>query len=229
AQRGRHARPPHQLHARGRARLPGPRDLRPQPPAGGVERRGGRARAGPAGASDGQGNQHRIRRASFVQSVNLGIKSVYQQVTIPKTRFTLSSRQGPIGIRVVNNSDQRLTLVIRVSSPKVDVPSGNQPLSPQFVVEPRSGKIQELQVSTRTPGTFPIQVEAFTPDGAFAVASTEMILTSTAFSRFGLILTGGAAGFLLLWWSRRLGRRGGRPSRRRRRGDPGGGGGGGGG
>jgi murein biosynthesis integral membrane protein MurJ len=178
-----------------------------------------------AGSSDWQGNQHRIRRASFVQSVNLGIKSVYQQVTIPKTRFTLSSRQGPIGIRVVNNSDQRLTLVIRVSSPKVDVPSGNQPLSPQFVVEPRSGKIQELQVSTRTPGTFPIQVEAFTPDGAFAVASTEMILTSTAFSRFGLILTGGAAGFLLLWWSRRLGRRGGRPSRRRRRDHPDGGGG----
>ena len=173
-----------------------------------------------AGSSDWQGNQHRIRRASFVQSVNLGIKSVYQQVTIPKTRFTLSSRQGPIGIRVVNNSDQRLTLVIRVSSPKVDVPSGNQPLSPQFVVEPRSGKIQELQVSTRTPGTFPIQVEALTPDGAFTVASTEMILTSTAFSRFGLILTGGAAGFLLLWWSRRLGRRGGRPSRRRRRDHP---------
>jgi murein biosynthesis integral membrane protein MurJ len=173
-----------------------------------------------AGSSDWQGNQHRIRRASFVQSVNLGIRSVYQRVTIPKTRFTLSSRQGPIGIRVVNNSDQRLTLVIRVSSPKVDLPSGNQPLSPQFVVEPRSGKIQELQVSTRTPGTFPIQVEALTPDGAFPVASTEMILTSTAFSRFGLILTGGAAGFLLLWWSRRLGRHGGRPSRRRRRDDP---------
>ena len=173
-----------------------------------------------AGSSDWQGNQHRIRRASFVQSVNLGIGSVYQKVTIPKTRFTLSSRQGPIGIRVVNNSDQRLTLVIRVSSPKVDLPSGNQPLSPQFVVEPRSGKIQELQVSTRTPGTFPIQVEALTPDGAFTVASTEMILTSTAFSRFGLVLTGGAAGFLLLWWSRRLGRRGGRPPRRRRRDDP---------
>jgi putative peptidoglycan lipid II flippase len=173
-----------------------------------------------AESSDWQGNQHRIRRASFVQSVNLGIRSVYQKVTIPKTRYTLSSRQGPIGIRVVNNSDQRLTLVIRVSSPKVDLPGGDQPLSPQFVVEPRSGKIQELQVSTRTPGTFPIQVEALTPDGAFTVASTEMILTSTAFSRFGLILTGGAAGFLLLWWSRRLGRRGGRPSRRRRRDDP---------
>jgi murein biosynthesis integral membrane protein MurJ len=169
-----------------------------------------------AESSDWRGSDHRIRRAAFVQSVNNGIRSVYQRVELTKAHFTLSARQGPIGIRVLNRSDQPMTMALRLSSPKLVLPPGDQGLSAPFTVAPRSGKIQDMEVVTRTPGTFPVEVEVLTPDGAFTIARTEIVLTSTAFSRFGLLLTGGAAGFLLLWWSRRLGRRGGRPGRRRR-------------
>lgn len=168
-----------------------------------------------AESSDWQGDLHRVRRAAFVQSVNNGIRSVYRQVSVAKAHFTLSG-QGPIGVSVRNGSDQPLTMAIRISSPKLVLPPGNQAVSAPFTVAPHSGKIADLEVTTRTPGTFPVEVEVLTPDGAFTIARSEIVLTSTAFSRFGLFLTGGAAGFLLLWWSRRLGRRGGGPGRRRR-------------
>jgi putative peptidoglycan lipid II flippase len=168
-----------------------------------------------AESSDWRGNSHQGRRRSFAQSVELGIEAFYRQVSVEKTRFTLTARQGPIPIRVTNTSDQRLTLVIRVSSPKVDLPVTAQ----SFTVEPKRATTQTVQVSTRTTGTFPILVEVLTPDGAFTVASAEMVLVSTAFSRVALALTGGTAGFLLLWWGRRLSRRrprGGRRVKRRR-------------
>jgi murein biosynthesis integral membrane protein MurJ len=166
-----------------------------------------------AESSDWRGNARQGRRRSFAKSVENGIQAFYRQVTVEKTRFTLTARQGPIPIRVTNASDQRLTLAIRVSSPKVDVPVAAQ----SFTVEPKRGITQTVQVSTKTTGTFPIRVDVLTPDGTFTVASAEMVLVSTAFSRVALALTGGTAGFLLLWWSRRLGRRH-RPGGRRVRG-----------
>jgi murein biosynthesis integral membrane protein MurJ len=166
-----------------------------------------------AESSDWRGSARQGRRRSFAKSVENGIQAFYRQVNVEKTRFTLTARQGPIPIRVTNASDQRLTLAIRVSSPKVDVPVAAQ----SFTVEPKRGITQTVQVSTRTTGTFPIRVDVLTPDGTFTVASAEMVLVSTAFSRVALALTGGTAGFLLLWWSRRLGRRH-RPGGRRVRG-----------
>ena len=169
-----------------------------------------------AESSDWQGNLHVGRRTAFVQSVNNGIRSVYRQVNVSKGHFTLPATQGQIPIHVSNGSDQPLTMVVRISSPKLVQPPGSQSLSPPFTVAPHAGKQQDVVVSTRTPGTFPVEVEVLTPDGAFTISQTEIVLTSTAFSRFGLFLTGGAAGFLLLWWSRRLRRPGRRPGRRRR-------------
>ena len=163
-----------------------------------------------AESSDWRGTGRQGRRRSFAKAVELGIAAFYRQVGVEKTRFTLTARQGPIPIRVTNASDQRLTLVIRVSSPKVDLPVAAQ----SFTVEPKRASIQTVQVSTRTTGTFPIRVDVLTPDGAFPVATAEMVLVSTAFSRVALALTGGTAGFLLLWWSRRLGK-GRRPRGRR--------------
>jgi hypothetical protein len=73
------------------------------------------------------------------------------------------------------------------------------------VLEPRRRTTRLLQVGTRATGTFPIRVDVLTPDGAVRIAGGEIRLTSTAFNRVALALTGGAAGLLLLWW--RFGRR----------------------
>ena len=143
----------------------------------------------------------RARGRSFVRAVQRGIAAVYRRVDVESTRVTLTARSGTIPITVRNDSAQRITVVLRLSSPKVDLPVAGEP----FVLEPQRRSTQLLEVGTRATGTFPIRVDVLTPDGAEPIANGEVVLTSTAFNRVALVLSGGAAGFLLLWW--RLGRR----------------------
>ena len=154
-----------------------------------------------AESSDWRPPASRARGRSFVRAVDQGIRSVYRRVGVQPTPVTLTARRGTIPITVANDSDQRLTVVLRLSSPKVDLPAASEP----FVLEPRRRTTQLLRVGTRATGTFPIRVEVLTPDGKQPIAGGEIRLISTAFNRVALALTGGAAGFLLLWW--RLGKR----------------------
>ena len=151
-----------------------------------------------AESSDWRPAAARGRGRSFIRAVDQGIRGVYRRVGVQATPVTLTARRGTIPVTVANDSDQRLTVVLRLTSPKVDLPAVSEP----FVLEPRRRTTQLLPVSTRATGTFPIRVEVLTPDGKQPVAGGEIRLISTAFNRVALALTGGAAGFLLLWWWR---------------------------
>jgi hypothetical protein len=168
--------------------------------------------AGPAGdsfdrdllvaeSSDWRPAAARVRGRGFVGAVRLSIRSVYRRIEVGTTPVTLTARRGKIPITVVNNSRERVTIVLRLASPKVDLPAASEP----FVLEPRRRTTQLLEVGTRATGTFPIQVDVLTPDRDQEIATGEVRLTSTAFNRVALALTGGAAGVLLHWWG--LGRR----------------------
>jgi hypothetical protein len=161
-----------------------------------------------AESSDWRSASARARGRTFVRAVSQGIRAVYRQVGVQKTRVTLTSRRGAIPITVTNSGDQRLTVVLRLSSPRVDLP----PLSESFTLNPREHVTRRVEVGTRTTGTFPIRVEVLTPDGnARIVQNGQVTLVSTAFNRVALVLAGGAIGFLLLWWGRKTGWRRGRP------------------
>jgi hypothetical protein len=152
-----------------------------------------------AESSDWRPATARARGRGFVRAVQRGIAGIYRRVGVEATRVTLTARNGKIPITVHNDSAQRLTVVLRLSSPKVDLPpDASQPI----VLEPHRRSTQLLQVSTRATGTFPIRVDVLTADGAEPVANGEIVLVSTAFNRVALVLSGGAAGFLLLWWRR---------------------------
>jgi uncharacterized protein DUF6049 len=154
-----------------------------------------------AESSDWRPAGARARGRGFVRAVDAGIKSVYRRIDVGTTPVTLTARRGIIPITVTNESDERITVVLRLTSPKVDLPAASEP----FVLEPRRRTTQLLQVGTRATGTFPIRVDVLTPDGRETIAGGEIRLISTAFNRVALALTGGAAGILLLWW--RLGRK----------------------
>ena len=154
-----------------------------------------------AESSDWRPARARPRGRGFVRAVTQGIDSVYRRIEVGTTPVTLTARRGKIPITVANNSGERVTVVLRLTSPKVDLPAASE----QFVLEPRRRTTQLLQVGTRATGTFPIQVEVLTPDRREAIAEDEIRLSSTAVNRVALALTGGAAGMLLLWW--RFGRR----------------------
>jgi Family of unknown function (DUF6049) len=152
-----------------------------------------------AESSDWRPPTARTRGRSFVRAVQRGIAGVYRRVHVESTRVTLTARSGNIPITVRNDSAQPITVVLRLSSPKVDLPPES---SDPFVLEPRRRSTQVLSVGTRTTGTFPIRVDVLTSDGAERIADGEVVLVSTAFNRVALVLSGGAAGFLLLWWRR---------------------------
>jgi hypothetical protein len=154
-----------------------------------------------AESSDWRPANIRGRGRGFVRAVTQGIHSVYRRIEVGTTPVTLTARRGKIPITVANTSEERVTVVLRLTSPKVDLPAASDP----FVLEPGRRTTQLLQVGTRATGTFPIQVEVLTPDRREAIAAGEIRLSSTAFNRVALALTGGAAGVLLLWW--RFGRR----------------------
>ena len=158
-----------------------------------------------AESSDWRPASARERGRAFVRAVNAGISRIYKRVRVEPTRAVLTARQGTIPVTVTNAGNQRLTVVLRLTSPRVDLPATNQP----FVLEPRRRTTQLLQVGTRTTGSFPIRVAVLTPDGKRRIAQADVTVVSTAFNRVALALAGGAAGFLLLWWRRGRRRRGG--------------------
>jgi hypothetical protein len=162
-----------------------------------------------AQSSDWRAPGGRVKGSSFVRAVGQGMRAVQRQVGVQRTRVTLTSRRGAIPITVTNASSQRLTVVLRLSSPRVDLPDLSEP----FTVNPKEQVTRRVEVGTRTTGTFPIRVDVYTPDGKVNIARDQVTLVSTAFNRVALVLAGGAGGFLLLWWGRKTGWR-------RRRTDP---------
>jgi Family of unknown function (DUF6049) len=157
-----------------------------------------------AQSSDWRPPALRSRGRTFVRAVAEGIRGIYQRVGVQQTRVTLTSRRGAVPITVTNTGDQRLTVMLRLSSPRVDLP----PVGDSFTLNPHEQVTRRLEVGTRTTGTFPIRVEVLTPDGRVAIVQDgQVTLVSTAFNRVALILAGGAVGFLLLWWGRKRGRR----------------------
>ncbi len=155
-----------------------------------------------AESSDWRPPARRPRGLSFVHTVNAGIDRLYHEVTVEPQTFLLTARNGTVPIRITNHSDRRLTVVLRLESPKVDLPAG---AGAPFTLQPNSGKLSEVRVETRTTGAFPVVVRVLTGDGADQLATGQVVIRSTAVNRIALGLTGGAAGFLLLWWG--LGRR----------------------
>jgi len=154
-----------------------------------------------AESRDWRPDEIRGRGRGYVRAVTLGIRSVYRRIHVGTTPVTLTARRGTIPVTVANDSDERVTVVLRLTSPKVDLPRASDP----FELEPRRRTTQLLPVGTRATGTFPIRVDVLTPDRRERIAAGEIRLISTAFNRVALAMTGGAVGVLLLWW--RFGRR----------------------
>ena len=151
-----------------------------------------------AQSSDWRPPAARARGRGFVRAVTTAIRGVYRRVEVGTTPVTLTARRGTIPVTVNNASEERVTVVLRLTSPKVDLPAASDP----FVLEPGRRTTQLLPVGTRTTGSFPIRVDVLTPDGREVIAAGEIRLVSTAFNRVALGLTGGAVGALLLWWWR---------------------------
>jgi len=110
--------------------------------------------------------------------------------------FTLTGKSGDIEMRIGNTSDEPLNVKLRMSSPKLTFPRGDQIVS----LRPRDETTVVVPVRARANGTSLVTVEILTPvDQPLA---EPVMVTSRVQSLTGLgqVLTGGLVLVLLTWW-----------------------------
>jgi hypothetical protein len=112
---------------------------------------------------------------------------------------TLTSRGGLIPLTIRNEADYPMRVRIALQSPKLEFLDG---ASRSVLLEP-PGEHFDFAVRAQTTGKFPVGIQIQTPDGR-PIATSRIVVRSTAYNRVALILTIGAALFLAVWWGRRF-------------------------
>lgn len=117
-------------------------------------------------------------------------------VTTPNS-ITLSGRQGAIRIQLRNDSDQPLTVRVRMASAKLQL------TQPVRLVTLAAGSTTEVEVAagTRTNGRFPISVRVTTPAGDTEVVPYITITASVnAIAGLGQLVGISLLLMILAWW-----------------------------
>jgi len=137
---------------------------------------------------------------SFVGSAREQIGSVFGAVRPDTTQpitLTSSSATG-IPIRLTNGNQEPLRVSVRLVSPHL---SGTPQSS--MVLRADSTQTVNFDVELNTTGRFPVDVEVTSPSGR-VISKDTLIVRSTAYNRFALLITIGAALLALLVWARRF-------------------------
>jgi len=144
---------------------------------------------------------------SYITSLRTLMRKVRKSVSVttPKS-VTLSSRTGAIRLQIRNDSDQDLTVRVRMSSAKLTL------ANPSRMVVLTKGGTTELNVSatTRAGGQIPISIWVSTPEGDLSVVDPITISANVnAIAGFGPLISILLLLVLLVWWwsNRRSARR----------------------
>ena len=144
---------------------------------------------------------------TYITSLRTTMRATRDAITVttPKS-VTLSSRTGAIRIQVRNDSDQDLTVRVRMSSAKLTLSE------PVRIVVLTKGGTTELNVSatTRASGEIPISIWVSTPEGNQSVVDPITISANVnAIAAYGQIVSLLLLLVLFVWWwsNRRSARR----------------------
>lgn len=138
---------------------------------------------------------------AFVNGARRSVASEFAKIHPPDESLvvTLTSRGGLIPLNILNDADYPMRVRIALQSPKLEFLNG---ASRSVLLEP-PGEHFDFSVRAQTTGRFPVGIEVQTPDGT-PIATSTIVVRSTAYNRVALFLTIGAALFLALWWGRRF-------------------------
>ncbi|BAN04587.1 hypothetical protein [Ilumatobacter coccineus] len=118
--------------------------------------------------------------------------------------FTLTGNEGSIDLRIGNRLDEPISVVLRLSSPRLTFPDGDR-----LITLPASAsRVVEVPVIARTNGTSAVRVEILTPscldeDGPPCAQLIEPVTLKSrvnALTGLGQVLTAGLVLILLSWW-----------------------------
>jgi hypothetical protein len=137
----------------------------------------------------------------FLGGIRDHLDGLFQGIRPDTSRtVTLASGQGVVPIGIVNETPNTVRVQVRLISIR---------LEPQAKVQTvllRSGatRLLPFRVKSRTTGRFPVQIRVLSPDGQSLGPPQELVVRSTSYNFFALLLVLGAAVFMLIWWARRF-------------------------
>lgn len=138
------------------------------------------------------------QRAHLV-AARASVDEVVGAVSAPnRDTITLTARDGTIPLTVRNDAGVPVHVIVRLRSAKLEFPSGSS--IPVVLTDPTTRL--DIDVRARASGSFPLEVEVVSPDGAVLLATIDFSVQSTVVSGVGVFLSAGAAVFLLVWWAR---------------------------
>jgi hypothetical protein len=138
---------------------------------------------------------------AFLTAARAAVSSEFAKIQPPDERsvITLTSRSGVIPLTIRNEADYPVNVRVALRSPGLEFLGGS---SRDVTLEP-PGESFSFPVRAQTTGRFGVAIEVQTPDGD-PIASSKIVVRSTAYNRVALVLTIGAAVFLAMWWGRRF-------------------------
>ena len=113
--------------------------------------------------------------------------------------ITLTSRGGVVPVTLRSDAGYPMTVNLTLRSPRLRFLGGGS----REVTLDQPQQAFVFPVRARTTGRFPVDVRVATPTG-MPIASSTIVIRSTAYNRIALVVTIGAAVFLLALWGRRL-------------------------
>ena len=141
-------------------------------------------------------------RLRAIEQVGDQIRESFEVITIRDGQsMTLTARHLTVPLSIENTSFGDRMVQLRFTSDKVEVEEDGQ----VFVIPPGSTTL-DINVEARAIGLSPLDVEAYTPDGAQLLSNTQLQIRSTAIPGLGLLLSGAALAFLVSWWIVSIGR-----------------------
>ncbi|MDQ4005699.1 MAG: DUF6049 family protein, partial [Actinomycetota bacterium] len=136
----------------------------------------------------------------YLRTIRGAVRAELSKVHPPSpSTITLTSRGGSVPVTLRSDADYPVRVNLTLSSPRLTFLEGGS----RVVTLEQAQQAFVFPVRAQTTGRFPVEVRVATPTG-MPIASSTIVIRSTAYNRVALVLTIGAAVFLLAWWGRRL-------------------------
>jgi len=137
------------------------------------------------------------RATAELASVESIISGFLSRIQVPNpSTITLTDRSGRIPLTFRNGTEQVVTVLIELQSPKLSFPDGVE----QIVELAPQNTTVRIAVEARTSGSFPLRVTVTSVNRVLTIAEAQLEVQATAVSAVGLVLIISAVVFLGLWW-----------------------------
>lgn len=141
----------------------------------------------------------REERSERLSSITSRFEGELAKVRVPpEGRVRLTSRSGGIPVTITSDAPYDVRVRIRVIAPQLQFPQGSE----RDVTLTKQNTTERFEVTARGSGSFRFRIEIRSPDGALLLARREVIVQSTAASKWGVAISGLAVLVLCGWWIR---------------------------